>query len=285
MDIVLRFNPENRNINEIDKLKIINKENKGIPITNFATRKATDKINRINRVDRCNVITIKADVKKGVLVNDKIKELEKWLSKNLEEGINYQFKGESEDQKEASDFLGKAFSLALIMMFMIMLVQFNSFYHTIVVMSAVFLSTVGVLLGLIITWQPFGVVMCGIGVIALSGIVLNNNILFIDTYQHLRKSGHDIRDSIIRAGIQRVRPILLTATTAILGLLPMIFGLTINFFTREVMYDAPSSQWWRQLSTSIAGGLAFATILTLFFTPCLLLIGKRFDPFNKNEKD
>ena len=285
VDIVLRFNPENRNINEIDKFKIINRENKGIPITNFATRKATDKINKINRVDRRSVITIKADVQKGVLVDDKIKELEEWLGENLEEGINYQFKGESEDQKEASDFLGKAFSLALIMMFMIMLVQFNSFYHTIVVMSAVFFSTVGVLLGLIITWQPFGIVMCGIGVIALSGIVLNNNILFIDTYQHLRKNGHDVRDSIIRAGIQRVRPILLTATTAILGLLPMIFGLTINFFTREVMYDAPSSQWWRQLSTSIAGGLAFATILTLFFTPCLLLIGKRFDPFNKNAKD
>ena len=148
-------------------------------------------------------------------------------------------------------------------------------------MSAVFLSTVGVLLGLIVTWQPFGIVMCGIGIIALSGIVLNNNILFIDTYQHLRKNGHDVKDSIIRAGIQRVRPILLTAATAILGLLPMIFGLTINFFTREISYDAPSSQWWRQLSTSIAGGLAFATILTLFFTPCLLLIGKKFDPFNK----
>jgi len=285
VDIVLRLNPESRNINEIDKFKIVNKENKRIPITNFATRKATDKINRINRVDRRSVITIKADVEKGVLVDDKIKELNEWLSKNVEEGIDYEFKGESEDQKESSDFLGRAFSLALIMMFMIMLVQFNSFYHTIVVMSAVFLSTVGVLLGLIITWQPFGIVMCGIGVIALSGIVLNNNILFIDTYQYLRKNGHDVRDSIIRAGIQRVRPILLTATTAILGLLPMIFGLTINFFTREITYDAPSSQWWRQLSTSIAGGLAFATILTLFFTPCLLLIGKRFDPFNKNEKD
>ena len=285
VDIVLRLDAKDRNIHEMNQLNIINKENKKIPITNFANIKATDKINKISRVDRRNVITIKSDVEKGVLVDNKIKELQEWLDKNSEEGIDYQFKGESEDQKEASNFLGKAFSLALIMMFMIMLVQFNSFYHTIVVMSAVFLSTVGVLLGLIITWQPFGVVMCGIGIIALSGIVLNNNILYIDTYQHLRKNGHDIKDSIIRAGVQRVRPILLTASTAILGLLPMIFGLTINFFTREISYDAPSSQWWRQLSTSIAGGLAFATILTLFFTPCLLLIGKKFDPFNKNEKE
>ena len=281
VDIVLRLDKKNRNINEINQFGIINRENQKIPITNFATIKAVGKINKIKRIDRKNVITIKSDVQKGVLVDDKINELQKWLSKNYEEGIDYQFKGESADQKEASDFLGKAFSLALIMMFMIMLIQFNSFYHTIVVMSAVFLSTVGVLLGLIVTWQPFGIVMCGIGIIALSGIVLNNNILFIDTYQHLRKNGHDVKDSIIRAGIQRVRPILLTAATAILGLLPMIFGLTINFFTREISYDAPSSQWWRQLSTSIAGGLAFATILTLFFTPCLLLIGKKFDPFNK----
>jgi multidrug efflux pump len=119
--------------------------------------------------------------------------------------------------------------------------------------------------------------MCGIGIIALGGIVLNNNILFIDTYQHLRREDVECYDAILRAGIQRLRPILLTATTAILGLLPMVFGLTINFTEREILYDAPSSQWWRQLSASIAGGLSFATILTLFFTPCLLLIGKRFD--------
>lgn len=146
-------------------------------------------------------------------------------------------------------------------------------------MSAVFLSTVGVLIGLIITWQPFGIVMCGVGVIALSGIVLNNNILFIDTYQLLRSQKVETREAILRAGIQRLRPILLTAVTAILGLMPMVLGLTIDFVDRSVTYDAPSSQWWRQLSASIAGGLSFATILTLFFTPCLLIIGKRFDRY------
>ena len=281
VDIVLRLNKESRKINEIEKINIVNSNNDSIPLTNFAAKKAAEKVSRILRMDRSNVITIKADVQKGILVDDKVKQLARWLEENIEDGITYKFKGESEDQNETSSFLAKAFPLAFMMMFMIMLIQFNSFYHTIVVMSAVFLSTVGVLIGLIITWQPFGIVMCGIGVIALSGIVLNNNILFIDTYQYLRKHGHDVEDSIIRAGVQRLRPILLTAATAILGLLPMILGLTINFFTREISYDAPSSQWWRQLSTSIAGGLAFATVLTLFFTPCLLLIGKRFDPFNK----
>ena len=284
VDIVLRFKPEYRKSTKIESLKIVNDDHKAIPLSNFATKRAMQKVGRIDRVDRKNVVSIQADVQDGILVNDKINEMRKWLEANIEEGITYEFKGESEDQKNAANFLIKAFSIAFLMMFVVMLVQFNSFYHTIVVMSAVFLSTVGVLIGLIITWQPFGIVMCGIGIIALSGIVLNNNILFIDTYQHLRKNGHDVKDAIIRAGVQRMRPILLTATTAILGLIPMIFGITINFFSREITYDAPSSQWWRQLSTSIAGGLTFATILTLFFTPCLLLIGKKLDPFNKKEK-
>ena len=284
VDIVLRFKPEYRKTTGVEKLKIVNNDRQAIPFTNFARKRATDKVGRIDRVDRKNVITIKADVQEGILASDKVNKMREWLEKNVEKGITYKFKGESQDQKKAAIFLIKAFSLAFLMMFVVILVQFNSFYHTIVVMSAVFLSTVGVLIRLIVTLQPFGVVMCGIGIIALSGIVLNNNILFIDTYQHLRKNGHDVRDSIVRVGVQRMRPILLTATTAILGLTPMIFGITINFFTREVTYDAPSSQWWRQLSTSIAGGLTFATILTLFFTPCLLLIGKKLDPFGKNEK-
>ncbi|MFQ3307212.1 MAG: multidrug efflux pump [Candidatus Midichloriaceae bacterium] len=283
VDIVLRYNKENRKISSLNNLKITNRDKSIIPISNFSTKKSADKVSRITMVDGQTVVSIKADVEKGVLVDEKITELKKWLDQNMEEGIIYKFKGESEDQKESSEFLFKAFFVAIMMMFMIMLIQFNSFYHTIVVMSAVFLSTVGVLIGLLVTWQPFGIVMCGIGVIALSGIVLNNNILFIDTYQFLRKKGHTVEDSIVRAGVQRLRPILLTAATAILGLLPMIFGLTINFFSRDISYDAPSSQWWRQLSTSIAGGLTFATILTLFFTPCLLLIGKKFDPFRKND--
>ena len=285
VDIVVRYPRDYREITEIDNVKIVNREGKVIPLTNFADKIPVQKISRINRINRKNAITIKSDVQKGLLVDTKVTELKKWLEKNPNSDVRVRFKGEDEDQKEAANFLVKAFSLAFIMMFIIMLIQFNSYYHTIIVMSAVFLSTVGVLLGLIITWQPFGVVMCGIGIIALSGIVLNNNILFIDTYQHLRKEGRGIEDSILRAAAQRMRPILLTATTATLGLLPMVLGLTINFFEREVLYNAPSSQWWRQLSASIAGGLVFATLLTLFFTPCLLLIGKSLDPFgNESNK-
>jgi len=284
VDIMLRFPPEYRNIKMLQNVNVVTFDGKAVPISNFITLVPKPQVSEIKRMNRERVITIKADVNEGELVDTKVQQLKAWLAgAKLDKNVHVIFKGEDEDQKEAADFLGHAFMLTLVLMFMIMLIQFNNFYHTFIIMSAVFLSTVGVLIGLIVTMQPFGVVMCGVGVIALGGIVLNNNILFIDTYQHLRKDGMKLDEAILRAGSQRLRPILLTATTAVLGLLPMVFGLTINFIDRDITYDAPSSQWWRQLSASIAGGLTFATILTLFFTPCLLKIGKRFDRYKRDD--
>lgn len=281
VDILVRFDQNDRTISVLDDLKIIDFEGNAVPISNFIVKKPALKVDTLKRVDRDRVVTIKADVEAGNLVDNKVNSIKQWVAQNFSQNrnLNIKFKGEDQDQKEASEFLQSAFVITLFSMFIIMLIQFNNIYHTLIIMSAVFLATVGVILGLIVTWQPFGVVMCGVGIIALGGIVLNNNILFVDTYQHLREGGIEVREAIIRAGIQRLRPILLTAATAVLGLLPMVFGLTINFMDRYVTYDAPSSQWWRQLSASIAGGLTFATVLTLFFTPCLLLIGKRFDRY------
>lgn len=285
VDILLKFPNEYKNIKTLDNVKIVSTTGALIPISNFVKKVPKSSIGKIKRVNRERVISLKADVNKNFLVDSKVTELKSFVEDaKFDSDVNIVFKGEDEDQQEAASFLQGAFFLALILMFGVMLIQFNNYYHTIIVMSAVFLSTVGVIIGLIVTNQPFGIVMCGIGVIALGGIVLNNNILFVDTYQHLRRDGMEVREAILRAGIQRLRPILLTAITAILGLLPMVLGLTFNFMDREITYDAPSSQWWRQLSASIAGGLSFATILTLFFTPCLLLIGKRFDRY-KNEQN
>lgn len=297
VDILLRFPPEQRKIASLNSINIFASDGSLVPISNFVKVEPGIQVSEIKRVNRERVTTIQANVESGYLADTLVMDLKKMLvdsqfqdllvqaaaqqgihvSSNAFFDVKFNFKGEDESQNETGAFLKIAFMLTLVMMFIIMLIQFNNIYHTIVVMSAVFLSTTGVVLGLLITGQPFGVVMCGIGIIALGGIVLNNNIIFIDTYQHLRAEKIACYDAILRAGIQRLRPILLTATTAILGLLPMVFGLTINFTEREILYDAPSSQWWRQLSASIAGGLSFATILTLFFTPALLLIGKRFD--------
>ncbi len=279
IDILLRFPAEDRGLAQLDRLRAITSSG-AIPISNFVERKAQPKIGKIMRVDGARVITIKADVEAGILVSDKLKEMQEEFKKIYKAGeidprVQLRFKGEDKDQKETMNFLASAFILALFGMTLVLLVQFNSIYYTFIIMSAVFLSTAGVVAGLIITAQPFGIVMCGVGTIALSGIVVNNNIIFIDTYKSLCNMGMDKREALLRTGAQRLRPILLTAGTTVLGLIPMVTAMNINFFTREITFGAPSTQWWQQLSTSIAGGLTFATILTLFLTPCLIYIGER----------
>jgi multidrug efflux pump len=134
------------------------------------------------------------------------------------------------------------------------------------------MSTVGVMIGLLITDQPFGIVMNGIGVIALAGIVVNNNIILIDTFDQLRQSEATPLEAILRTGAQRLRPVMLTTITTILGLVPMVLGVNIDFMSRHVSVGAPSTQWWTQLSTSIVFGLAFATVLTLVVTPSALMV-------------
>jgi multidrug efflux pump len=133
----------------------------------------------------------------------------------------------------------------------------------------------GVLIGLMMKGQPFGIVMSGVGVIALAGIVVNNNIVLIDTFNGLRKQGMMVREAAIRTGVQRLRPVMLTTVTTILGLIPMVFQLNIDLIHQSLSVGAPSAQWWTQLSTAIAGGLTFATPLTLILTPCLLVLGYR----------
>jgi multidrug efflux pump len=204
-----------------------------------------------------------------------VRKLRAWLAEApLDPRVNVEFKGEDQDQREAGAFLIKAFGVALFVMAIILVTQFNSFYQALLILSAVVFSTVGVLLGLLVTAQPFGIVMSGIGVIALAGIVVNNNIVLIDTYNLLRHRFEPL-EAVLRTGAQRLRPVLLTTVTTILGLLPMVFGLNIDFIGREITVGAPSTQWWTQLATAIAGGLAFATVLTLVLTPCLLLLGEK----------
>ena len=119
------------------------------------------------------------------------------------------------------------------------------------------------MIGLILTNKPFGIVMSGIGVIALAGIVVNNNIVLLDTYKSLRKKGEGVRDAIIRTGAQRLRPVLLTTLTTFFGLVPMAIGLNINFIDTEVNFGSPSSQWWIQLSNAMVFGVMFSFILNV----------------------
>ena len=240
----------------------------------FADLQPRPKGGDIERKDGIRYLYINADVREGKLPASLINELKESLSENpLKNDVFIEFGGEDEDIAETQSFLGKAFGLSLLLMVMILMIQFNSFWQTFVTMSAIVLSIGGVLLGLWMTGRPFGIVMSGLGIIALAGIVVNNNIVLIDTYNEIRRNGYSAPEAAFRAGLLRFRPVMLTAITTILGLLPMVFELTIKFLDRDILIGAPSSQWWAQLSSTIAGGLTFATILTLLATPALLVFG------------
>lgn len=276
LDIVVRFPEEYRNISQLAALRVFTKNGTLEPISNFVERQPKQAVSIVKRVDGARIMNIQADVTEGVLPDKKVQQVKAWLEQQeLPEELEIRFRGEDEDQKKSQTFLMSAFLIALFVMALILTAQFNSVYRMFVIMSAVFLSTGGVFLGNVLTMQPFGIVMGGVGVIALAGIVVNNNIILIDTYDNQRKQGYPIREALLRSGALRLRPILLTAGTTILGLLPMVMGMNIDFLDRNLTFGAPSSQWWRQLSTAIAGGLTFATVLTLFLTPALLLLRDR----------
>ena len=161
------------------------------------------------------------------------------------------------------------------MITIILIATFNSFYYCLIILSAVIFSTIGVVIGLLLSNKPFGIIMSGIGVIALAGIVVNNNIVLLDTYKNLRKKGEDVKQAIIRTGAQRLRPVLLTTLTTFFGLIPMAIGLNINFLDGELNFGSPSSQWWIQLSNAMVFGVMFSFILTLIVTPCLIFVGEK----------
>jgi len=275
LDIRVRFPREDRSLAELGALRVPTSSGL-VPISNFVTFAPSERTGIIRRIDEKRVTTIEANVAPGFLVNDQVIALTAALNEmELPEGAEFSFAGEAEDQQESMIFLVGAFISAIFLMFVILVLQFNNFFQAFVVMSAIIFSIAGVLLGLIVTGRPFGIVMGGIGVIALAGIVVNNNIVLIDTYNDLKKSGQSPLEAALRTGAQRLRPVVLTSVTTALGLMPMVIGLNLNFFTREIVYGAPSTQWWTELSSAIAGGLVVATVLTLVVTPAMLMLGER----------
>ncbi|WNC68161.1 efflux RND transporter permease subunit [Thalassotalea nanhaiensis] len=273
LDIRVRFPAEKRSISRLDELRLKTKDGL-VPMTNFVDKNAAQKIDTIKRVDSKRVITIQADLIPGAQLPTELPLLQAQMqSLDIDwRTVTVDVKGQTEDQQESEDFLGNAFAVALFVMAIILVTQFNSFYQAMLILSAVLFSTVGVFLALLVAGKPFGIVMSGLGVIALAGIVVNNNIVLIDTYNVLKATGLNAKEAILRTGAQRLRPVLLTTITTILGLMPMVLQMNIDFVSRDISFGSPSTQWWAQLATAVAGGLAFATILTLVLTPCLLAL-------------
>lgn len=283
VEILLRYPINNRTIKDLSDFNITTPKGL-VPVSNFMQQKAVPKAGNITRIDGKYLYEIKANVVEGVNSAAKITELgEKIKELNWQEAqVLPRFRGDFEEMASTGAFLAKAFMIAIFLMSIILVTQFNNFYQAILIMSAIVLSIVGVLFGLLIRGEAFSIVMSGVGVIALAGIVVNNNIVLIDTYQLLRKQGIEPIDAALRTGAQRLRPVLLTAVTTVLGLMPMVLQWNIDLIHAEFTIGAPSSQWWTQLSTAIVGGLSFATVLTLILTPCMLIIGENL--FKKKAK-
>ena len=272
LDILVRYPTNLRSMGQMDELRI--QTPKGlVPISNFVKRVPVQQETEIARIDGKRIMTITSDIEGDVLASDQIAALKAWLTDNpLDSQVRILFKGDEEEQRFNGAFLIMSFGIGLFLMAVILLIQFNSFYSVMLILSSVVLSVLGVLLGYLITGQPFNVVMSGIGLIALAGIVVNNNIVLIDTYDRLSQVVPNVKEAILQTGAQRLRPVFLTTITTVLGLVPMANTLSIDFFTREVSLGAPSTLWWQQLAMTIIFGLLFATILTLIITPCALMI-------------
>ncbi len=201
--------------------------------------------------------------------NERIAVLTEWLETDPLPGVDWEWTGDQEEQAESQAFLGKAFAAALGLMFIILLAQFNSIFNAFLVLLAVVLSTTGVLIGMLVMDQTFSIIMTGTGIVALAGIVVNNNIVLIDTYQEYARYMPRI-EAIVRTAEDRIRPVLLTTITTMAGLAPMMFGLSLDFYGGGYTVDSPTALWWKQLATAVVFGLGIATILTLVFTPSML---------------
>jgi multidrug efflux pump len=274
VDIRLRYPESARGINALDKLKVMTREGL-VPISNFVTREAAKNVDTIQRFNGIPVEYIRAGVAPGVLADDKVQEIQAWINtQQFDPRLNIVFRGANEEQEDSMAFIGVAFSMSLLLMFVLLVTQFNSLYQAFLILFAVVMSTAGVLIGLIITGRPFSSLLTGIGIVALAGIVVNNNIVLIDTFNHV-KAAHpklDYVSLIVRTGAQRLRPVLLTTVTTIFGLLPLAMNFSVDMINRNIVYGGSLSNLWVPLSQAIVSGLAFASLLTLVATPAMLAL-------------
>jgi len=274
VDIRLRLPDDRRTLSALDQLRVQTSDGP-VPITNFVVREPEASSGILNRINGVRTITVSANVASDQQVAAVQQQVVQAVNEMDLAGTRWKLAGSSEESDAAAAFLGNAFGAAIFLIFVVLLAQFNRFTSVWLVLMTVIMSTIGVFLGLLLTGQPFGIVMSGIGVIALAGVVVNNNIVLIDTYDRLRHEGMNKYDAIIQTCRERARPVLLTAISAVMGVLPIAFGVGLELSHHEVTFNAPSTQWWISLSSAIVYGLSFATVLTLIVTPAALMVFTR----------
>ncbi|HEY8949104.1 MAG TPA: efflux RND transporter permease subunit [Rhizomicrobium sp.] len=288
VDIRVRYPETARGIHALDNVRIPTL-NGMVPASTFVKVEPGQQVNSIERVDGHRVYHVRANMKvqctdkvktdcvaNPVLASAEVAKLKEWLPKqNFPSSVTVKFKGADEQQNESGNFLIEAAFLALFLIGIVLLALFNSFYHTGLILIAVVLAMIGSLLGMVVMGQSFSIIMTGTGMLALAGIVVNHNIVLIDTFHRLRDAGMEPIEAVVRSSAQRLRPVFLTTITAIGGLIPMMAAVEINFWTRQVTIGGPNGMMWVQLSTAIVFGLAFSKMITLGLVPAMLALPYR----------
>jgi multidrug efflux pump len=277
VDIRVRYPARARGIHALDDLRVATSTGAMVPLSNFVTMVPARETNSIERKDGHRVYHVRANMKPNtILPNAEMGKLKSWMAtQSFPSDVRVIFGGSSKDQDESGAFLMVAAFMALFLIAMVLLVLFNSFYHTFLILVAVVMAMIGALLGMLVMGQTFSLIMTGTGMLALAGIVVNHNIVLIDTYHRLRLSGMEPIEAVIRSSAQRLRPVFLTTVTAIGGLLPMMFAIEINFWQRSVTIGDPTPGMWVQLSTAVIFGLAFSKMITLGLVPAMLAAPQR----------
>jgi hydrophobe/amphiphile efflux-1 (HAE1) family protein len=272
-DITVRLDSSQRNnVQDLANLYVADKDGILIPLSSVAKLGYTSGIGSIKRKDLKRVVTISGNVAPGVNAEDVLKLVQgKLKGMQLPGGYEIKYTGQQEEQMETQAFLGKAFGITILLVFFFLVMEFNNFSTTFIIMFSVILSLIGVLLGLIFTQTPFGLVMSGIGVISLAGIVVRNAIVLLDFQKELERRGMDRIESTIQSGKIRLRPVVLTAATTILGLVPLTTGFDFDWQAFHFVSGGQNTAFWQPMGTAIIFGLAFATFLTLVIIPVLYI--------------
>jgi multidrug efflux pump len=275
VDIRVRYPASSRGIHALDDVRVSTPGGM-VPISNFVKLRPAPQVNSIERVDGHRVYHVRANLRPGILPATEVAKLKAWMgTQTFPSSVHVAFKGADEEQNKTAIFLLVAAFMALFLIAMVLVAMFNSFYHATLILIAVVLAMIGALLGMLIMGQPFSYIMSGTGMLALAGIVVNHNIVLIDTFRRLRLSGMDPIEAVIRSSAQRLRPVFLTTVTAIGGLLPMMFAIEIDFWTRQVTIGGPDGMTWVPMSTAIVFGLAFSKMITLGLVPAMLALPYR----------
>jgi multidrug efflux pump len=274
VEIRVRYPEADRKLESLDSLRV-NTANGSVPISSFTQRQAKNRVDAIQRIDQLESVFILANTEDNYLTDTQVNQISQWLATQaIDPAIKISFRGANEEQAESAEFLSTAFTLAMGLMLILLVSQFNSFYQALLILFSVVMSTAGVLLGLLVTQSVFSTILTGVGIVALAGIVVNNNIVLIDSFNHFRRTQSElpIKNAVFLAAKSRFRPVMLTTVTTIAGLLPLATGYSIDMVNRKIEVGGMVASWWQPLASAIVNGLLVATIMTLLLTPAMLLL-------------